>query len=265
MTPSLGLIGCGAFGEFAIRHLAPFFKVRVHDRHRDTEALARAYNIEPADLPAAASCDIIVPAVPVQQLDALSREVAPLLRPGTLVVDVASVKLGPTETLARNLPPHVDIVGTHPLFGPQSGKRGIAGLNIAVCPVRGERTPAVVHFLRDRLALNVIETTPERHDRELAYVQGLTHLIAKIMADIEVKEIRQTTRTYELLMQSVEIVRYDSDELFLAIEGENPFVGEAKHRFFDAARRLEARLGEGADRRQALDTGHRRRAGDAAT
>jgi prephenate dehydrogenase len=245
MTKTLGLLGCGAFGTFALRHLTPFFAVRVFDQHRDLTEVRAIYDVEVASLERAAGCDVVVLAVPVQKLDALSLEIAGLLKPGALVLDVASVKLKPTQILGRNLPQTVDIVSTHPLFGPQSGKNGIAGLNIAVCPVRGDRTRAVIRFLEQRLQLNVIETTAERHDRELAYVQGLTHLIAKILADIELKDIRQTTRTYELLMQSVEIVRYDSEELFLAIEGENPFVGEAKERFFDAARRLEARLARG--------------------
>jgi prephenate dehydrogenase len=240
MATSLGLIGCGAFGTLALRHLAPFFAIRVHDPHRDMAEISRVYHVEVTGLAAAAACEVVVLAVPVQRLDAVSREVAPLLRPAALVLDVASVKLKPTEILARNLPDHVDIVSTHPLFGPQSGRSGIAGLNVAVCNVRGQRLACVARFLAERLQLQVIETTPERHDRELAYVQGLTHLIAKIMVEIELSDIRQTTRTYELLMQSVEVVRYDSEELFLAIESENPFVGEAKARFFEAARRLEA-------------------------
>jgi prephenate dehydrogenase len=245
MNKTLGLIGCGAFGTFTLRHVTPFFPVRVHDAYRDLSEVAATYNVEIASLEATAGCDVVVLAVPVQKLDELTRQIAPLLRKGALVLDVASVKLRPTEILAANLPKSVDIVSTHPLFGPQSGKNGIAGLNVAVCEVRGGRAPTVVRFLRERLQLQVIETTPERHDRELAYVQGLTHLIAKILVDIELEDIRQTTRTYELLMQSVDIVRYDSEELFLAIEGENPFVGEAKERFFEAARRLEARLARG--------------------
>jgi prephenate dehydrogenase len=247
MTPTLGLIGCGAFGGFMLRHVTPYFRVLVHDPFRDLAEVRATYNLEVVDLAAAAAADIVVPAVPVQRLDALTREIAPHLRPGALVVDVCSVKLKPTEILERNIPPAVEIVATHPLFGPQSGRNGIAGLNVAVCHVRGKRTACVSRFLRERLQLSVIETTPERHDRELAYVQGLTHLIARIMVDIELKDIRQTTRTFELLMQSVEIVRYDSEELFLAIEGLNPFVGQAKDRFFEAARRLEARLGKGRE------------------
>lgn len=242
MIASLGLIGCGAFGEFALRHLAPFFRVLVHDDRRDLEPLTRLYNVEAGSLSAAAACDVVVLAVPVQKLRPVIGQIRDLVRPGALVVDVCSVKLKPAEMLLELLPSEVDIVLTHPLFGPQSGKNGISGLNVAVCHGRGERTECVATFLRERLGLRVIETTPERHDRELAYVQGLTHLIAKIMVDIELKDIGQTTRTYELLMQSVELVRYDSDELFRAIESENPYVGEAKNRFFDAARRLESRL-----------------------
>lgn len=239
---TLGLVGCGAFGEFMLRHLIPYFRVRVHDSHRDLTPVAALYNVEPTTLAAVAAADIIVLAVPVQRLATVVEAMLPSIRPGTLVVDVCSVKLKPATILTELLPETVDIVCTHPLFGPQSGKNGIAGLNVTVCPVRGERGECVKRFLADQLRLNVIETDPERHDRELAYVQGLTHLIAKIMVDIELKGIAQTTRTYELLMQSVELVRYDSDELFRAIESENPFVGEAKSRFFDAARRLEARL-----------------------
>lgn len=81
-------------------------------------------------------------------------------------------------------------------------------------------------------------------------MQGLTHLIAKIMVEIEPKDLLQTTRTWELLMQSVELVRYDSDELFLAIESENPFVAEAKERFFATARALEERLAAAAEARR---------------
>jgi len=254
MPKTLGLIGCGAFGEFTLRHLTPYFRVRVHDPHRDLAPITEVYDVQAVDLAAAASAEIVVPAVPVQRFESVVRRIVPHLRPGALVVDVCSVKLKPHAILARLLPPEVDFVCTHPLFGPQSGRDGIAGLKIAVCPGRGGREPCVERFLAERLRLTVVRTTPERHDRELAYVQGLTHLIAKIMVEIEPQDVLQTTRTWELLMQSVELVRYDSDELFLAIESENPFVGEAKARFFDTARALEARLAEAARLRRNGET-----------
>ena len=50
------------------------------------------------------------------------------------------------------------VVATHPLFGPQSARDGIAGLKVAVCPIRGRRGARVaVFFLRERLRLNVVD------------------------------------------------------------------------------------------------------------
>ena len=46
----------------------------------------------------------------------------------------------------------------------------------------------------------------------------------------------------ERMAEMVDMVRYDSDELFKAIERENPFTAEAKQAFFTAARRLEEKL-----------------------
>ena len=99
-----------------------------------------------------------------------------------------------------------------------------------------------MRFLEERLLLDVIHTTPETHDRDLAYVQGLTHLIGKILIDLDIDDIRQTTLSFDLVMKAVDFIRDDSDELFRAIERENPYVSEAHLRFFEAARQLEQTL-----------------------
>ena len=80
MTDTLGLIGCGAFGAFALRHLTPFFAVRVYDQYRDLAEVASIYNIKVTSLEAAAGSDVVVVAVPVQRLDELTRQIAPMLR-----------------------------------------------------------------------------------------------------------------------------------------------------------------------------------------
>jgi len=241
---TLSLIGVGVFGEFALPHLAPYFRVLVHDTGRDMGEIEAVYNVAAADFSQCAAADIIVLAVPVQSIEAVVKELAPRLRPGTLVIDVASVKVKPASLLRELLPETVDIVCTHPLFGPQSGGRGIAGLKITVCDVRGSRGPHVIRFLEKRLLLDVIEATPVTHDRELAYVQGLTHLIGKILLDLELSGMRQTTKSFELVMEAVELIREDSDQPFRAIEQQNPYLREAHMRFFEAARKLEEKLHE---------------------
>lgn len=243
MTKTLGIIGVGAFGEFILPHLAPYFKTRIFDTLRDVKALAQQYRVEASDLAGICGADTILLATPVRSFEALAKTLAPNLRPGQLVMDVGSVKLLPAQILQQHLPEQVDIIGLHPLFGPQSGKFGIEGLNVAVCNVRGQHHAKVVTFLREKLGLHVIETTPEQHDRELAYVQGLTHLIGKVFVSLDLPEFTQTTKTYDLLKQMVEMVRYDSDDLFRTIERDNPFTAEAKTKFFAAVSELEKKLG----------------------
>jgi prephenate dehydrogenase len=192
-----------------------------------------------SDLP---SCDIVILAVPVQRLEELLVQIAPGLRQGALVLDVCSVKVKPCEIMTRRLPSSVSIVGTHPLFGPQSGKDGIAGLNMAVCAVRGKGAALVRRFCRHTLGLRVFACSAAEHDRQMAYTQGLTHLIAKMVGSMNLPEFDLTTKTYQLMQQMVGMIANDSDELFRAIERENPFMAEAKGSFFAAARALEARL-----------------------
>jgi prephenate dehydrogenase len=145
--------------------------------------------------------------------------------------------------MRRGLPRHVDIIATHPLFGPQSARDGIVGLKIAVCPIRGDKGPRVAAFLRSVLGLDVIVTTPEAHDRDAAMVQGLTHLIAKVLVQMEPLPTRLTTRSFDLLLEAVGMVRHDAPEVFHAIERTNPYSREVRRRFFDLAYALDAELG----------------------
>ncbi|MBN8874046.1 MAG: prephenate dehydrogenase [Rhodospirillales bacterium] len=239
--PTVGIIGFGAFGRLVAQHLAPYVDLRVYDPFQP--------HIEPgiagvvrSELHEAARSSVVVLATPVSRLADAVAALAPHLLPGTLVVDVGSVKVLPVEIMNAGLPPHVEILATHPLFGPQSAAAGIAGLKIAVCPIRGSRGRRIAAFLRRVLRLKVIVTTPEEHDREAAAVQGLTHLIAKVLVSMEPLPTRMTTRSFELIMQAVDMVRYDAPEVFQAIERSNPYSAGVRQRFFALAAQLDAEL-----------------------
>lgn len=228
--PTLGLIGYGAFGAFILPHLSRFFDVQVHDPGRDPASLpGRA-----ADLATVAAQDIVLLAVPLPQMRAAATAIAPHLRPGVLVVDVCSLKAKPLAILEEILPPHTDILGSHPLFGPQSGRLGITGLRIALCPLRGHRARLAARFLSRAFGLDVIVTTAEAHDRQMAYVQGLTHIVSRIVDAMEVPPLNLRTTTFEHLTRMVDTVRHDSDELFRTIARDNPFAGEVRQRFAQA-------------------------------
>lgn len=243
LRPSVGIIGFGAFGRLIAQHLAPHASLRVYDPFLPAGAFD-GHGAVRTSLHEAARCSVVILAVPVSGLAEVVDAIAPHLRPGTLVVDVGSVKTIPVEIMRKGLPPHVEILATHPLFGPQSARGGIHGLKIAVCPVRGRRRLRAAAFLRKVLGLEVILTTPEAHDREAAAVQGLTHLIAKVLVAMEPLPTRMTTRSFELLMQAVGMVRHDAPEVFRAIEQSNPYAADVRQRFFALASQLEANLSD---------------------
>ncbi len=239
---TLGLFGAGAFGGFALHHLKPHFDVRVCDPDIESRGEFPRIGVRPASMSECAGCDIVLLCVPVQVLEPVCRQIAPLVKAGSLVIDTASVKVKPARILRETLPAGVDIVCTHPLFGPQSGDSGITGLKISVCEIRGNRASQVGEFLSARLGLDVIVTTPEAHDRELAYVQGLTHLLGRIFIELGLERFAQTTKSFDLLTEAVSFIREDSEQLFNAIERDNPYAATARQEFFDAVAALAERL-----------------------
>ncbi|AZO76286.1 MULTISPECIES: prephenate dehydrogenase [unclassified Bosea (in: a-proteobacteria)] len=239
-NPSIGLMGFGAFGRLIARHLRPHCRLLAFDPTLPADATSGG--IIAADPAEIAACDIVILAVPVAALSEAIATLRPHLGAGAIVVDVGSVKIGPAMTMLAQLPEDVEIVGTHPLFGPQSGRDGIAGLKIAICPIRGRSAWRIAAFLRRMLRLKVIMTTPEAHDREAAMVQGLTHLIAKILVRMEPLPRRMTTASFDLLMRATEMVRHDSPGVFLAIEQANPHARPVRDRFFALAEEMRAHL-----------------------
>ena len=243
---TLGLMGVGAFGRLMLKHLIPHFDIRAFDPSPEAVAYGKEIGLAMVTPAEVAQAEIVILGPPVRKMEEAIGMIRDHLKPGTLVLDVGSVKYNIAKLMDETLPAHVDIVCTHPLFGPQSGKNGIAGLKMVVCPVRGndEKAQKVADFLRSKLDLNVFVITPEEHDREIATVMGLAHMIAKVLLEMEPLPRNLTTKSYEKILEGVDMLRYDSMELFLAIEQDNPFVGEVCQKFFAKADALRKFLEE---------------------
>ncbi|MGR3762128.1 prephenate dehydrogenase/arogenate dehydrogenase family protein [Roseobacteraceae bacterium NS-SX3] len=243
---SIGLFGFGAFGQLTAAHLAPHLPVTVFDPQlagpQPLPDGARAGTLEQA-----AACSLVILAVPVSALPKAAAQIAPHLRPGAIVADTGSVKLAPAKAMLEHIPEHASLVGTHPLFGPQSARQGIRGCKIALCPLRGRAHLHLAAWLRARLGLKVLFTTPEAHDREVAAVQGLTHMIARVLRQMEPLPSRMTTASFELLMQAAAMVRDDPPGVLAAIEQSNPFASTVRSEFLRLAQAADAdRAGNGS-------------------
>lgn len=241
-NPSLGIVGFGAFGQLAALHLGRHFEITAYDPSPDVAKVAKQLCVRLSSLNSVAQADVILIAAPVSSFEQVVGEIAGACKPGALIVDVGSVKVVPSEIMRRLLPNHVDIVATHPLFGPQSAMTGIKGLKIAVCPIQGRRHARLAAFLRKALGLTVIMTTPEDHDQEAAVVQGLTHLIAKVLLRMGPLPTGMTTKSFDLLSEAISMVQHDAPEVFEAIEKANPYAETVRRRFFELAASLSVEL-----------------------
>jgi prephenate dehydrogenase len=234
---SLGLIGLGQFGRLAARHLKAHFDVVACDADPAAQAAAEELGVRFGTLEQAAGCEVVVVAAPVRVMREVFAAIAPHVKPGALVVDVGSVKVLPAQWMAELLPAYADLVATHPLFGPQSARDGLAGLRFVVCPVRGERHEKVAAFGRS-LGLTVTVTTAEEHDREMAYVQALTHLIGRSLVNIGIPDEQLKTPSYQHLLELCGLIGADTFELFTAIQTQNPYAPEVASAFVEEARGL---------------------------
>lgn len=236
---TVGIIGAGRFGSMAWHYLSREKKTLIFDRDP----------VRLADCPGATSLgevcrsEFVLLCVPISQIGPVCEEIAPMLSRGQIVVDTCSVKTRPVQTMGEKLPGAVQILGSHPLFGPDSGKEGISGLRIALCPVRIEEAVLrrVADFLR-RLDLLVIETTPEEHDRQMALSQAIFHLIAQAMKRLGWGAKPISTPGPEAFYRLVKTVQRDTDQLFLDMERENPFAAECRALFIEEILRLDREL-----------------------
>ncbi len=135
---------------------------------------------------AARDTDLLVLAVPVNAMAAVVQACAPVLRPGSIVTDVGSVKAPVLEQVEAVLPPEVAFVGAHPIAGTEHSGAAAAfpelfrGSRCILTP--GARAPAAavakLRALWEGVGMRVDEMDALRHDQVLAWVSHLPHALA---------------------------------------------------------------------------------------
>jgi len=127
--------------------------------------------LRPKDI--APKSDVVILSVPLGAALKLSSEIGPLLQKEQLFMDFCSMKEDIVETMCRFS--QAEVVGTHPLFGPYPDT--IDGQNMIICPKRGDRWRNWLENELKKEGAIVTRMTPEIHDRNMAVVQGLTHML----------------------------------------------------------------------------------------
>lgn len=222
MTVTIGLIGYGRFGEFAAGHLVRRAKVIVHDAKR-SRLRKLPVGARRGSLIEVASQPVVVLAIPVSSLRSVLTKLRHHIRPGCLVVDVCAVKSTPIRWMKECLPADVGILGTHPLFGPDSARQGLRGKTIVLCPVRisSQHLGRVLTELH-RLGIETAFMAPSEHDRFMAETILLTQYIGRLVDRSGARRWHSVTAHYGQLLSIVDTVRHDTTELFSDMVHFNP-------------------------------------------
>lgn len=221
---SIGIIGFGQFGsllEIIFQKHLPNSTIKIYSRS-DAIDEVRFFGLEEV-----CKCDLIIPAVPMRSFEEVIQKISPLLKKNSTILDVCSVKVYPQEILSKYIPDSINIILSHPMFGPGTYKytsESLENLNWVIWNSRSNEAvyEDIKSFLLS-LKLNVVEISPDEHDKLSAKFQFLTQVIAFMFKEINLKPSKIDTKSAKLVLDLIEIVKSDK-ELTKDMYKFNPFV-----------------------------------------
>jgi prephenate dehydrogenase len=195
--------------------------------------------------------DIVLLSVPIAKTIEVIRQVAPCMRQGSLLMDVTSLKSEPMKAMIRHAPEGVEIIGTHPMFGPTMP--AFKGQTMILTPAAGrsEKWLPKIRSLLEAGGARIEVLDPEEHDEIMAVVQALTHFAyigigATLQAlDFDVEKSRKfMSPVYEIMIDFVGRILDQSPELYASIQ-QNPKATLVRQTFIAECMRLSEKADSG--------------------
>ena len=174
---NVGIIGgTDGLGKTLVYYFRDEFEVYITGTdHKKGRNVAKELNVNYIESNAGLAniSDMLIVSVPIQHTSSVIREVAPFMKSGSVMIDVTSVKEGPSRTMAEVLPDTVEYIPTHPVFGPRTTRLDNQVI-VLTADKKGEWYDKVYDYLKGK-NMRIIETTAEKHDFMMSIVQVLTH------------------------------------------------------------------------------------------
>ncbi|MCJ9750902.1 prephenate/arogenate dehydrogenase family protein [Neorhizobium sp. BETTINA12A] len=189
----IALIGIGLIGSSIARDVKELGLTRdVVISTRSAETLKRAeeltlgthYVSSAAD--AVKDADLVIVSVPVGASEAVAKQIAGSLKPGAIVTDVGSTKASVIAQMAPHMPEGVHFIPGHPLAGteksgPDAGFVGLFRDRWCIFTPLPDTDQGALDKLKSfwmALGSRIDEMDPQHHDKVLAIVSHLPHIIA---------------------------------------------------------------------------------------
>ncbi|KAL3158155.1 hypothetical protein ABBQ32_011749 [Trebouxia sp. C0010 RCD-2024] len=254
----IGIVGFGTFGQFLAKRLVQQGHKVIATSRGDYSSLAQSLGVhffQDADDFAEEHPEVVILASSILSTEAVLDSLpVQRLKRSTLFVDVLSVKEFPKQLFLSKLPAQMDILCTHPMFGPDSGSGSWHGLNFMFEKVRvgsgGNRQKRVDAFLQffEKEGCKMVAMSCEEHDRQAASTQFITHTVGRVLGAMQLQATPIDTRGFKSLLDLVDNTTHDSFDLYYGLFMYNQNATEELERLgyaFDAVKKqLLGRLHE---------------------
>lgn len=193
MFGKIALIGIGLIGSSIARDVKALGLAKdVAISTRSADTLKRAEELElgtsytVSALEAVKDADLVIVSVPVGASGAVAEQIAPALKKGAILTDVGSTKASVIAQMSPFVPEGVHFIPGHPLAGteksgPDAGFEGLFTGRWCIFTPLPDTDPAALARLRafwEALGSRCDEMDPQHHDKVLAIVSHLPHIIA---------------------------------------------------------------------------------------
>lgn len=253
--------GAGGMGKW----FAGFFKengveVRIVDKSDGTETVAKELGVqflntdvlklaEGARRDEVVDTDVLLVSVPIDITGRVIERVGPEMREGSLLMDITSVKKMPVETMEKCTNESVEILGTHPLFGPSA--KSMRGQTIIFVPLMKGSLYERIYEMFESNGARIELLTAEEHDEIMSVIQGLVHFILLSFGvtlknlDFDVERSRKFMNPmFEIIMDFVGRLLHQDPHLYALIQS-NFEMGEIHESFLSVANRLHELISAG--------------------
>lgn len=189
----IALIGIGLIGSSIardVKELGLAKEVVISTRSPETLRRAEELGLGTAYIASAAEAvrgaGLVVVSVPVGASEEVARQIAPNLKAGAIVTDVGSTKASVIAQMAPHMPQGVHFIPGHPLAGteksgPDAGFAGLFRGRWCIFTPLPDTDPQALEKLKafwTALGSRIDEMDPQHHDKVLAIVSHLPHIIA---------------------------------------------------------------------------------------
>lgn len=168
--------------------------------------------------------DAIFFCVAISAFEPVLLKTQPYQRKDTIYFDTCSVKVKPSQWMQKYLPEGSQIIATHPMFGPDSYYNASEKLPMVMSNITAgnEEFKMWTDYFSSK-PIRVEKMTPDEHDEMVAYSQGITHYVGRVLADLNLSSTKINTLGYQKLLEIIEQTCNDTWQLFLDLQRFNPY------------------------------------------